>query len=226
MNTRIKQRGVLAVAALLTLAACDATGPEGTGEARVTLSSAPAVAGAVVAHAVVAQAVESGALVGNVSLEDVASIDVTISGCQAVLRNQDPSDAAWVDLELAAGATNPIDLLSLPASGLVIARADLPAGSYGFLRIFFESATITLVNDVTVGQVTYRAADSPHELIIPSGLQTGIKIPTASFEVLEESAEDVTIEFEPALSVRTITATPHSLMMSPVLHERGGGPAS
>lgn len=218
MKERIKRLTWLATVVALPMAACDTTGPEGTGEARVILSSAPAAA------AVLASAVESGATAGNVSLDDVASIEVTIAGLQAILKSEDEeAGGGWVDLDLTAAATNPIDLMNLPGNGLVIANDGLPAGSYGFLRIFFESATITLVNDVTVGVETFTAAEGPYDLFIPSGAQTGIKIPTVAFEVLEGSMEDVTIEFDASLSVQTIVATPNGLLMSPVLHEGQDG---
>jgi hypothetical protein len=159
---------------------------------------------------------------GAVSLEDVASIEVTISAVQAIRRGGDEAEAGgWVDLALSAAAQNPIDLLSLPGSGIEIAAAELAPGEYGNIRIRFSDATISLNVDLSVGPRTFAAADSPHPLFIPSGAQTGIKIPTAGFVVGDSGGETVMIEFDSALSVQTIAATGAGLLMTPVLTERG-----
>jgi hypothetical protein len=199
----------------LGLAACgNGTGPEGTGEVSVLLSQQVTVNSV--------RAAELGASsAAAVSLTDVESIVVMVTGVQALLRGEDENGGGWVDLELAPAAQNPIDLLTLPGSGSEIANGTLTAGNYGNIRIFYEDpASINLANDVSVGPSDFLAADNPHDLTIPSGAQTGIKIPTAGFVVAEATVETVTIEFDAALSVQTVTATGNGeLMMSPVLTE-------
>lgn len=209
----------IAGALALGLGACsDGLGPEGTGEARVFLGGTSS--GAQAAMASVLASVGSSA---EVTLDDVEAIEVEITGLQAVLEGEDEEDeGGWVDLQLSAAAVSGIDLMSLPGGGVEIAAGDLTAGAYGNVRIFFGSATITLRNDVTVGTETFAAADSPHELFIPSGAQTGIKIPTAGFEVAEDATESLVIEFDPALSVQTVAATAAGLLMEPVLAEGDG----
>lgn len=204
------------VAIGLGLAACDGgTGPDGAGDVSVRLSQA-AVTGAVRAAVLDASA-------GSVSLADVESIEILITGVRALLKGEDENGGGWVDLELAPAAQNPIDLLALPGSGIEIANGTLAAGSYGNIRILYEEATINLANDVSVGPASFLVADNPHDLTIPSGAQNGIKIPTAGFEVGEGAGETVTIEFDASLSVQNITATGSGkLMMNPVLKERGG----
>ena len=200
----------------LGLAACgNGTGPEGSGDVQVLLSQR------VVASSVLAADVaESGG--AAISLADVESIEVTVTGVQALLRGEDEDGGGWVDLDLAPEALNPIDLLSLPGSGLEIANGNLAVGTYGNVRIFFQDpANISLASDVSVGPSEFLVTDNAHPLVIPSGLQTGIKIPTAGFEVDETvAAETLTIEFDAALSVQPVTATGNGvLMMSPVLTE-------
>ena len=197
----------------LGLAACGGgTGPEGSGDVQVLLSQR------VAANSVLAAELgASGA--AAISLADVESIIVTITGVQALLRGEDEDGGGWVDLGLPLGQ-NPIDLLSLPGSGLEIANGELAVGTYGNIRIFYEDpASINLFNNVSVGPSDFLVADNPHDLRIPSGAQTGIKIPTAGFEVNGTGAT-LTIEFDAALSVQTVTATGNGvLMMSPVLTE-------
>ncbi len=153
------------------------------------------------------------------------SIIVTITGVQALLRGEDEDGGGWVYLDLTQAAQE-IDLLALPESGAEIANGSLTAGSYGNIRIFYEDpASINLAADVSVGPSDFLIINNPHDLRIPSGPQTGIKIPTASFEVNETTGETtaettLTIEFYAALSVQTVTATGSGvLMMSPVLKE-------
>ena len=198
----------------LNLAACgNGTGPEGSGDVQVLLSQR------VVANSV--RAAELSASSAAISLADVESILVMVTGIQALLRGEDENGGGWVDLDLAPAAENPIDLLTLPGSGIEIANGTLAVGDYGNVRICYEDpASINLANDVTVGPSDFLAADNPHDLTIPSGPQTCIKIPTASFIIDEETAETLTIEFDAALSVQTVTATGNGvLMMSPVLTE-------
>ena len=196
----------------LGLAACgNGTGPEGSGDVQVLLSQR------VVANSV--RAAELGASSAAISLTDVESIFVVVTGVQALLRGEDENGGGWVDLDLAPAAENPIDLLTLPGSGIEIANGTLVVGNYGNIRICYEDpASINLANDVTVGPSDFLVTDNPHDLRIPSGPQTCIKIPTASFVVDEATAETLTIEFDPALSVQTVTATGNGeLMMSPAL---------
>ncbi len=198
----------------LGLAACGGgTGPEGSGDVQVLLSQR------VVANSVLAA--ELGASGGAaISLADVESIEITVTGVQALLRGGDEDGGGWVDLDLTLGQ-NPIDLLSLPGSGLEIANGELAVGTYGNIRIFFQDpANISLANNVSVGPSDFLVDGNPHNLRIPSGAQTGIKIPTAGFEVNETTGETLTIVFDAALSVQTVTATGNGvLMMSPVLTE-------
>ena len=105
----------------------------------------------------------------------------------------------------------------------MIASDQVAAGSYNNLRIFVSSATITLANDVTVGTETFAAADNPHELFIPSGEETGIKVPLFGVEVAADAAADVAVAFDEQASVQTIAATGTGLLMSPVLGQEAEG---
>lgn len=205
---------VLAGGLALLVAGCgDGVGPEGSGQMNVFLTGSSSSG-----QAALASLSAASGTAGEVSLDDVVSIDVEVTGLQAVLASEnEEEEGAWVDLALSSAASTSIDLLALPADGVMIASDQLAAGSYSNLRIFFSSATITLANDVTVGPETFAAADSPHELFIPSGEQTGIKIPLAGVEVSAEGAADVAVGFDEEPSVQTVAATGMGLLMSPVL---------
>lgn len=153
-----------------------------------------------------------------VTLDKVASIDITLTQVQALPQGEDEEaeTGGWVTLDLTAPAT--VNFLSLPTDaatgGLEIARGDLPAGTYGNLRLLYSAATITFKEPVTVGRVTYPANEAI-QLTIPSGK---IKVPTASFTVTAESGTTIKVVFDAAASVRKIIATgADKIIMPPVL---------
>lgn len=232
----------LAVAALgltLGLVGCDTGLSEpalGKGEATVVLSRAGSSASFSVALAGASQEIASA--LGNVPLSAVESIDVAVTRVDVLLMEGADSAAAdttaadttaadstseggksrWYSLELAEASA--IDLISLATDttgGIALASGELPAGKYGNVRLFFSGATITFKEAVRVGKATYEAGVA-HDLFIPSGSQTGIKIPQARFEVGSGEAETVNVLFDASASVRNIVARgPNGILMTPVL---------
>lgn len=205
---------LLLVGVPLVLAGCkDGLAPSGS--VQVFLAPTDPGVQAFVAAVVAAEA-------GVVSLEDVESIDVSITQVE-IQRGDDPEGAGpWVSLSLESAQS--IDLLSLPPEGTQIAGGTVGEGTFGMIRLFFDDATISLQDGVTVdvGGMSLSHEDNPHPLFIPSGAETGIKIPTPGFEV-ESGAESVTIQFDAALSVQTIDATANGFLMNPVLTAQAGG---
>jgi len=84
-----------------------------------------------------------------------------------------------------------VDLLSLTGgvSATLVDGATLPAGHYGQLRLVLGSG-----NTVTL------ADGSVHDLTVPSGLQSGVKLVT-SFDVVEGTTRDVFIDFDARRSI-------------------------
>lgn len=236
----------LAVAALgltLGLVGCDTGLSEpalGKGEATVVLSRAGSSASFSAALAGASQDIASA--LGNVPLSSVESIEVAVTRVDVLLMEGADSAAAdttatdtaadttaadstseggksrWYSLELAEASA--IDLISLATDttgGIALASGELPAGKYGNVRLFFSGATITFKEAVRVGNATYEAGVA-HDLFIPSGSQTGIKIPKARFEVGSGEAETVNVLFDASASVRNIVARgPNGILMTPVL---------
>lgn len=211
-------RAGLLVGLALSIAACEsATGADGSqttvllsrGSASVRSISAAVVAGA-----------SATAQAAPLTAEDIASINVTITGVSALPVQADTAsagEATWVQLDLAAPAS--VNLLALPANpenGLLLARGDLPAGTYGNLRIRFSTATVTFKREVRVGQVTY-PANQPISLTVPSGR---IYVPLASFTAGEVGTE-VKLVFDASASARNIHATgANKVIMTPVIGGR------
>lgn len=168
-----------------------------------------------------AASVVAGSGAATLSLDDVESIDVTITRVEIQVASAE-GESGWVQLPLSTSQA--IDLLSLPVAGVQIAGGSVAAGTYGMVRLFFDDATLSLKEgvEVTVGQQTFSADDNPHPLLIPSGAETGVKIPTPGFQV-ESDTENVTVLFDDALSVQTVVATGNGLAMNPVLTAQVGG---
>lgn len=205
-------RTLLVSGLALGLVACgDATGPEVNGQMNVLLTGSGSTA-----EAFFASVSGSAGAAGEISLEDVAAIEVEIVRLEAILAGENEEDeGSWVELPLSASLVNPVDLLDLPEEGLEIAGGELATGTYSNLRIFFGEATISLANEVTVGTQTFSPDDNPHPLFIPSGEETGIKIPLFGVEITGE--EDVVLLFDEDASVDTVAATGAGLLMEPVL---------
>lgn len=207
----------------------------GTGEATVVLSRAGSSASFSAALAGASQDIASA--MGNVPLSAVESIEVAVTRVDVLLIEGADSAAAdttaadttgtdedeggesrWYSLELTeASAIDLIKLATDTTGGIALASGELPAGEYGNVRLFFSAATITFKEAVRVGNATYEAGVA-HDLFIPSGSQTGIKIPQARFEVGSGESETVNVLFNASASVRNIVARgPNGILMTPVL---------
>lgn len=214
-----KSATIFTIAAFLALplAACDEgpTGISGTTSVQLTSGSSDASASLIS----FSQHGEAGG--GNVSLDMVSSIDVTLVSVEA-LRLQEDGEAEWRALEV---DDQELNLLDLPENGGVeVARGELEAGDYCNVRFFVGDATITFSEDATLGggqDVTTFEADEPHDLFIPSAENTGIKVPTARFSV-DDDQETVTIAFEAGESVQTVNVTGAGVLMTPVLTAEEG----
>jgi hypothetical protein len=217
-------RMVLCGALVIGLAACDSTGPTRTGTAHVALAT-QSEAGAPSEGTFSLMTADGSA--GNVSLAAVANITLELMRVEAT-RNvgDDEGTSGWFALELQApGSINLLQLPSEEETGLLLARGELEPGAYTNVRLFFVNATITFNQPVTLGSgpaaVTYEA-DVAHSLRVPSGAQTGVKVPTAGFTIAEDEESTVVLVFDPATSVQSISATPNFLIMSPVLTAQVG----
>jgi hypothetical protein len=225
MIRRITKSSTLALLLAGSVAACDnATRP---GAESVVLLSGSASASFSLGAEALASLTDGGAMLDDGSLASVTvgsvhSIHVRVTGVQALPANLDEnSEAAWVSLSVQGGGE--FDLMQLSVAAVELARGELEAGTYQGVRLFFDEASITFHTPVTVGAGpaarTYEA-DVAHPLSVPSGAQTGIKVPTAGFVVTESTGDVVTVEFEAAATVQSLQALPHGIQMSPVLTAR------
>lgn len=213
--------GILALG--FAAAACDgsATGPEGNGLVTVTMAEG---AGSAAATSAASSAFGLEAAEGNVPMEEIGSINVTITGVEVLRTGGDAegSDAGWVSVAVEGGSVT-VDLLALSEDGVALAEGELEPGDYRNVRLFFSDAEIVLEGEVSLGAQTFEPGT--YELFIPSGDQTGIKVPTETFTVAEEGAT-VTVLSDTEASVRTVNVTGNGFLMTPVLTAetgQGGG---
>lgn len=238
----LKCTAALVAAALPLLGACEGNGlgPDGSGSVRVQLRQADGLASAAVASV-------SGSgpdmAEGNVDMDAVGAVNVTLSrvevhrtgnGTSTNATSTDDGTSGWVSLELAEStngtSTNAtstggvvVDLTELPSSGdgITVAAGDLEAGTYQNIRLFFEKAEIVLTESVTLGSDSGQGGRTfeagTYELFVPSGKQTGIKVPTAGFTVDSETGETVTVLSDTDATIQNINVTGQGLLMTPVL---------
>lgn len=224
---------LLSLGLVALLAGCgDGTGPAGSGTVQVNMSSGGSASGNV---QVAASLSPPDARAGVVSTSQVSSVEVTVNRVEVLRVEADTAGAdsasagsgGWVTLQV-EGDSQTIDLTELPSGdGVAVASADLDPGEYRNVRLFFSSAAVTFSEDVTFpgggqggqGGQTYEAGTA-HELFVPSGDQTGLKVNTASFTVDGETGATVNVLADTDASIGNIVVTGNGLLMTPVLTAR------
>jgi hypothetical protein len=206
--------GLLAV----SVVACgDSTGPGD--QAQFNVRFAADMSGAL------ASAADGDAAAAVLSVASVDSINVTLTGVDAI---SSAGGESYVSLPLSATATSGrINLLALPTdlggttTGILLSQGSVPAGTYTGVRLRYDVATasITLNQQVTVGQHTF--APGTYTLDVPSGAQTGIKVPFGTLTLGSDATADVVLTFDAGATIQNVIATGSGkLMISPVLHVR------
>jgi hypothetical protein len=223
----MQQLGKFALVALTAAAvgACDSsTGLDGDAQARVFLTADGVTTTSAQSSFTTDLLLQSG--MGPIALDAVDSISITLTSVQALRVGADSlaqGGNGFVTLDLTGEGGARINLMQLAeaADSLLIAAGEIDAGTYTNVRLHYdaETAQITLNRDVTVGAQTFVAG--VHELRIPSGEQTGIKVQLAGFTVGEGDIADVLLTFDTSTSVGNIILTGSGqAMMTPVLHAR------
>ena len=214
---RSSKNGFFLLVAAVALAACESTGPNARGEARVFLAaSAGASFSAAEGEAIVTQS-------GPIALSMIDSLVVDVTSVEAN-RGGDDSDG-WQTVELLDALEGHINLLALPFEGsdsIRLALGELEVGSYDHIRLRFteNSAMLYLNQEVGMGDGTLLSAGA-HAVRIPSGAQTGLKIHTARFEVAEGETARVLLLFDSPTSIGNLHTTGSgAVMMSPVLRAK------
>ncbi|HJV22950.1 MAG TPA: DUF4382 domain-containing protein [Holophagaceae bacterium] len=114
-------------------------------------------------------------------------------------------DGGWITLGTPDVTLN---LLTLTGglSQTLASGATLPAGHYGQMRLILGS-----------GNTVKLADGSVHDLTVPSGLQTGIKL-IVSFDVAAGTTKDVWIDFDAAHSIQLVaTGASNKFMLRPTV---------
>ncbi|MBI4513980.1 MAG: DUF4382 domain-containing protein [Gemmatimonadetes bacterium] len=198
-------RAASAALALVTIAvvsACDNPADVQTGSLMLTLTSAQDSRSRAVA------ALLSDGADGNVTVDAVEALNVTVDSVKV----RPASGGGWVALGVAGEGGVRVNLMDLASADVTLARGELAAGDYVAARLFFTDAEIVFSEQVCLGMNTGAGATPgsvclepgvPHEVVIPSGEETGIKT-DARFAVTEGSEETVTLVFDPEATVRSI----------------------
>lgn len=135
---------------------------------------------------------------------DYKAIHLNVQSVQ-VHHSATAEESGWITV---ASPNKTIDLLTLQGgvTETLAAQQTLDAGSYQMLRLVLGSGnTLTLADGSTV------------DLTVPSGMQTGIKIPL-NFTVQAGTTADVWIDFDGAHSIHVVGTGSGKYMLRPVVH--------
>jgi uncharacterized protein DUF4382 len=156
----------------------------------------------------------TGPAVGTVHLHltdapapDIASATVWISRAELI-----PGGAGGV---VVTDVPQVFDLLSLQGGvTALLGTATIPVGDYSQLRLIVDSARITLG-----GGATFADGSSEAVLIVPSGMQTGIKVNLSGPVHVAPGETNVVIDFDVARSfVFQGGSPPSGASFKPVIH--------
>ena len=177
MKSLVLKTKVLALAAVLLVGwtACNMGGSgSGTGQLSLSLTDKPS--------------------------DDYKAVYVTIKNI-AVHKADDPEDS-WT---VVAEVNRTINLLEL-ANGVreQMALVDLPSGHYTQMRLMigdaWDSGTNILGQTHSAANYVIGMDDQTHEMKIPSGFQTGVKL-VQGFDINENSTTELTFDFDASRSV-------------------------
>lgn len=128
---------------------------------------------------------------------NVHLVDGPISGYQEINVNIQTVEIAgnggWITLGMPHKTLNLLSLVG-GVDETLAAGATLPAGHYGQMRLILGAGNTVKLADGTV-----------HDLTVPSGLQTGIKL-IVNFDVAAGTTKDVWIDFDAAHSIQVVQA--------------------
>ena len=225
----------LAVAtALPVLAACEgdsAIGPGASGNYQINLARSDDGGGAAQSNI---SAEEAGIRAARLSQESVEAVTINLEAVEVYRLNADTTgsdttqgpDARWVRVEVVSdsassdSASLEVDLTDLPddSTGIEVAAGDLEAGTYRGLRLRFSGAELVLADSARLGGgdgETY--GPGTYDLFVPSGAQTGIKLPSVRFTMTADGSETTTVLADTDASIQNINITGRGFLMTPVL---------
>ncbi|MDP2497314.1 MAG: DUF4382 domain-containing protein [Candidatus Palauibacterales bacterium] len=239
-SSLLRLGAALAVAtALPVLAACEgdsAVGPGASGNYQINLARSDDGGGAVQSNV---SAEEAGIRAARLSRESVEAVTIDLEAVEVYRLNADTTgsdttqgpDARWVRVEVVSDSASSdsaddsssleVDLTDLPddSTGIEVAAGDLEAGTYRGLRLRFSGAELVLADSARLGGgdggVTY--GPGTYDLFVPSGVQTGIKLPSVRFTMTTDGSETTTVLADTDASIQNINITGRGFLMTPVL---------
>lgn len=133
-----------------------------------------------------------GAVTARIVLTDAPRSDIQEVHVH-IVRIEAVSDAGTVLLVGDEDIPDDIELMALAADPMLLGERNLPPGSYTQLRM--------IVNDAPGTNYIIDGDGVRHDLTVPSGPQTGIKLLTSRFTATEGSTITILLDFDAAASV-------------------------
>lgn len=152
---------------------------------------------------------------GSVTIDIVKTLTMELDSVQL----QTSGSEGWqtvIPTEAISPKTLTLDLKTDLGTPIALGTVTLDAGPCE-ARLFVSGAQVTFNEPVVLGQAQTYLADTPYDLRIPSGDQTGLKTDGAC--ELTKSGDVVSLDFDVAATAVTIAATGNgSLLLTPVIH--------
>ena len=182
---------------------------------------------------------EAGVRAARLSQESVEAVTINLEAVEVYRLNSDTTgsdttrgpDGRWVRVGVVSdsassdsagdGSSHALDLTELPedSSGIEVAAGDLEAGTYRGLRLLFSGAELVLADSARLGGGSGGETYGPgaYDLFVPSGAQTGIKLPSVRFTMTTDGSETTTVLADTEASIQNVNITGRGFLMTPVL---------
>ncbi len=138
----------------------------------------------------------------DAATDDYQAVYVTIDRIDVLATDQDSESGTWVTVAEPAKTYNLLDLVNGVFASL--GQEIITTGTYGQLRLIIGEIAEDAENilDITHPYANYviDQNDESHELKVPSGLQTGLKI-TSGFEIYPGGMTELILDFDASRSV-------------------------
>ncbi len=148
--------------------------------------------------------------------ETVGSVTLQVTRLEALPAGEPRGDPqAWVSLPV----SREVDLLGLPAGGIELAAADVPAGRYTALRLIVPSASVELTATAPVGDASLPPGSYPAS--VPAGADFGAEVEGVDITVPEGAQGTLVVTVRVGPTLASLEWTGELFLLDPALDAGG-----
>lgn len=148
--------------------------------------------------------------------ETVGSVILQVTRLEALPAGEPRGDSqAWVPLPV----SREVDLLGLPAGGIELAAAGVPAGRYTALRLIVPSASVELTATAPVGDASLPPGSYPAS--VPAGADFGAEVDGVDITVPEGAQGTLVVTVRVGPTLASLDWTGELFLLDPALDAGG-----